>query len=46
MKNKKQNLMIKPSDNTKSNSMGDELIESERIDRELYLFMRGGFSAK
>ena len=46
MKNKKQNLMKKPSDNTKSNSMGDELMEFEMIDRELYLFMHGGFSAK
>lgn len=46
MKNKKQNLMKKPSDNRKANSMGDELMEFEMIDRELYLFMRGGFSAK
>lgn len=46
MKNKKQNLMKKPSDNTTSNSMRDELMEFEMIDRELYLFMRGGFSAK
>jgi hypothetical protein len=29
MKNKEQNLMTKPSDNTKSNLMGEELIEFE-----------------
>jgi len=46
MKKKKQNLIEKPSDNTKSNSMGDEPMEYEQIDRELYMFMRGGFSAK
>ncbi len=46
MKNKEKKLMKKPSDNTKSNLMGEELMEFERIDRELYLFMRGGFSAK
>ena len=46
MKNKEQNLMKKPSDNTKINSMGEELMKFERIDRELYLFMLGGFNAK
>jgi hypothetical protein len=46
MKNKEQNLIKKPSDDIKSNSTGEEHIDYERIDRELYLFMRGGFSAK
>ncbi len=46
MKKKEQILTKKPYNITQSNSMGEEHMELEQEDRELYLFMRGGFGAK
>ncbi len=42
MKEKEQNKRKTPS----CNSIEEELTETKQMDRELYLFMRGGFAAK
>ncbi|SNQ59333.1 hypothetical protein [Candidatus Methanoperedens nitratireducens] len=46
MKEKKQIMKKASCYSTQCDSFDDELMETEQTDRELYLFMRGGFGAK
>jgi hypothetical protein len=46
MKEKKQIMKKASCYSTQCDSLDDELMEMKHIDKELYLFMRGGFAAK
>ncbi len=46
MKEKEQIMKKASSYSTQCDSLDDEFMETEKIDRELYMFMRGGFAAK
>ncbi len=46
MKEKKQIMKKVSCYSARCDTLDDESMETEQIDKELYLFMRGGFGAK
>jgi hypothetical protein len=46
MKERKTDYKKASCYNTQCDSFDDELMEMKQFDKELYLFMRGGFAAK
>jgi hypothetical protein len=46
MKEKKQIMKKASCYSIQCDSLDDELMETKQTDKELYLFMRGGFAAK